>query len=244
MRFVPVFLVALTTLAEAAPPTFVYSIAGGGSLGKYKVAYEFVDLFDVKDAELTKLHGQGKKVICYFSAGSSENWRSDFKKLPASALGKPLDGWEGERWLDIRNAGVLSVMKARIAKAKSRGCDGVDMDNVDGHLNKSGFPLNARDQTNYLEALTREAHAKHLLAGLKNSPETAWSLEPNFDFVVIEECHKYKECTSYKAFATARKPMFEIEYTKRNSKTCADAAKQGAAVVFANLDLTQFTFCP
>ena len=43
----------------------------------------------------------GKKVICYFSAGSHENWRDDVDSVPGSDLGHVLDGWPGEHWWDI-----------------------------------------------------------------------------------------------------------------------------------------------
>jgi hypothetical protein len=45
----------------------------------------------------------GRKVICYFSAGSYENWRSDKNDFPSDVLGNKLEHWEGEKWLDIRD---------------------------------------------------------------------------------------------------------------------------------------------
>lgn len=76
------------------------------------------------------MHAQGKKVICYYSAGSSENWRPDYKDFEQADMGSALEGWAGENWLNIRNANVLNVMKARIKMASEKGCDAIDPDNM------------------------------------------------------------------------------------------------------------------
>lgn len=86
------------------------------------------DLFDAPVSTIEAFHAKGHKVICYFSAGSWENWRPDASDFPKDALGKALDGWPGEKWLDVRGAGVRNIMKQRIQMAKQKGCDGVDPD--------------------------------------------------------------------------------------------------------------------
>ena len=40
-------------------------------------------------------------MICYFSAGSHENWRTDVGSVPSGDLGLQLEGWPGERWWNI-----------------------------------------------------------------------------------------------------------------------------------------------
>lgn len=54
----------------------------------------------------------GRKVICYFSAGSYENWRPDRHDFPSDVLGNNLEHWEGEKWLDIRDDGYFCHNKA------------------------------------------------------------------------------------------------------------------------------------
>lgn len=93
-----------------------------------------IDLFDTPTETITQLHKLGKKVICYFSAGSYEDWRPDAKNFTDADKGKQLDGWPGEKWLNIGNSNVRAIMKKRIELAKSKGCDGVDPDNVDGYV--------------------------------------------------------------------------------------------------------------
>jgi hypothetical protein len=99
---------------------------------------------------VSALHARGIKVMCYFSAGSWENYRNDKNSFPASVLGKVLDGWPDERWLDIRQISILKpIMEARMDMCKSKGFDGIDPDNIDGYTNDTGFPLTYNHQLAY-----------------------------------------------------------------------------------------------
>jgi hypothetical protein len=89
-----------------------------------------VDLFYHTQEDIANMHAQGKKVICYYSAGSSENWRPDYKDFEQADMGSGLEGWEGENWLNIRSTSVLNIMKARIKLASDKGCDAIDPDNM------------------------------------------------------------------------------------------------------------------
>ena len=42
------------------------------------------------------------------------------------ALGKTLQGWNNEKWLDTRNKGGRDIMTKRIQTAKDKGCDAID----------------------------------------------------------------------------------------------------------------------
>jgi hypothetical protein len=63
-----------------------------------------IDLFDNDASVVAALHAQGRKVVCYFSAGSWEEWRPDAGQFPEAVKGKGLVGWPGEQWLDIRES--------------------------------------------------------------------------------------------------------------------------------------------
>ena len=117
-------------------------------------AYD-IDLFDTSDATISDLHAKGKKVICYFSAGSYEEAGDRMQKsFPPSVLGKPMTGWKGEKWLDIRQIKLLKpIMEARIKMAKDKGCDAIDPDNIEGFDNPSGFPISEGDQIAYNKML-------------------------------------------------------------------------------------------
>lgn len=95
-----------------------------------------IDLFTNDQGTIDKLHELGKKVICYFSAGSYEDYRPDSSRFQQSDMGKELDGWPGERWLDLSSNNVREIMTERIALAASKKCDGIDPDNVDGYVSR------------------------------------------------------------------------------------------------------------
>lgn len=191
-----------------------------------------IDLFDTSTQKIQQLHDQGKKVICYFSAGSHEDWRDDAKQFPTAAVGKALDGWKGERWLDIRSPAVQTLMQARLALAKTKQCDGVEPDNVDGYSNHTGFSLNKADQIAYNRWLAQAAHSLNLSIALKNASDITADLVDYFDFSVVEQCHEYNECDKYTIFVQQGKPVLNAEYhqryiTNHNAKErLCDHAKQ------------------
>lgn len=98
-----------------------------------------VDVFDIElytnsVETIETLHALGKRVICYFSAGTYEPYRPDSSEFEAGDLGNALVGWPDEKWLNTSSANVRSIMVARIELACQKGCDGLDPDNVDGYV--------------------------------------------------------------------------------------------------------------
>jgi hypothetical protein len=182
-----------------------------------------IDLFNTDAATIAQLKAAGRKVVCYFSAGSAENWRADYALFQASDKGKGLDGWPGEYWLDTRSTTVRSVMVARLDLAKQKGCDGVEPDNVDGYSNSSGFPLTAAHQLDYNKFLATQAHARGLAVALKNDVDQVAALEPYFDFAINEQCNEYSECGVYTAFTSKNKPVFNAEYATKYAKNTSGA---------------------
>ncbi|WP_300368756.1 endo alpha-1,4 polygalactosaminidase [Hydrogenimonas sp.] len=210
----------------------------------YDVELYDIDLFDSDENLIRDLKNDGKRVICYFSAGSYENWRDDKDLFPSEVLGKALDGWEGERWLDIRSAAVRDIMKSRLELAKNKGCDGVEPDNVDGYDNDSGFPLTYGDQIDYNRFLAEEAHRRGLAVALKNDLDQIEALEPSFDFALNEECHTYDECDRLKPFIDAGKPVFHVEYDRKyiddanqRQALCDESNRMGFRTLILPLDL-------
>jgi len=204
-----------------------------------------IDLFDTPQSTIDALKARGVRVVCYFSGGSSENWRADFKKFAAADMGNNLDGWAGERWLDTRSSNVRAIMQARLDLAKKKGCDGVEPDNVDGYTNKPGFALTAATQFDYNRFLATEAHARKLAIGLKNDVDQLAQLAPHFDFAVNEQCHQYQECGGYTAFTSQGKPVFNAEYAARyrnntggaRDTICRDAATLNIRTLVLPLNL-------
>jgi len=98
-----------------------------------------IDLFENSNATISVLKNLGKRVICYFSGGSYEPNRPDSSQFSSADIGKALDGWPDEKWVDIRSDNVRNIMANRIALASEKGCDAVDPDNVDGYV-RTPFP--------------------------------------------------------------------------------------------------------
>lgn len=178
----------------------------------YDVDVYDIDLFDTPASAIAALQSQGRRVVCYFSAGSSENWRDDFGEFTQSDMGNPLDGWAGERWLDTSSDNVRAIMARRLDLAAEKGCDGVEPDNMDGYQNDPGLALTSAKQINYAHYLAETAHGLGLAIGLKNSTDNVSKLAKVFDFAVNEECFQYEECDVYSAFIKRGKPVFSAEY--------------------------------
>ena len=200
-----------------------------------------IDLFDHSANTISQLKARGKKVVCYFSAGSSESWRSDFSKFPSSVQGKPLDGWPGERWLDIRSEKVRQIMLSRLDLAEAKGCDGVEPDNVDGFTNDTGFPLTYEDQLAYNRFLASQAHQRGLFVVLKNDFEQTRDLVRYFDALLMESCFENQECEYAGPFLDSLKPVFDVEYDTSlfddkglRAKACLAAKALGIHLYFMN----------
>ncbi len=223
---------------------FYWQLQGDLKKMDYEADIYDIDLFDTPVGTISELKSKGKRVICYFSAGSSESWREDFAKFNKSDLGKPLDKWNGERWLDIRSENVRQIILSRLDLAVEKGCDGVEPDNVDGFTNDTGFSLTYEDQLTFNKFLAQEAHKRGLAIFLKNDLEQALDLVRYFDGLLLESCMEYSECMFAAPFIQSMKPVFDVEYDKSfkdgthiNDKICKDAEKFGIHLMLMNEEL-------
>ncbi len=192
----------------------------------YNVDMYDIDLFDTPKETIEILHARDIKVICYFSAGSWEKFRSDAKDFPKEVLGKKLKDWPNEKWLDISNYDLFArIMEKRLDLAVEKGCDGVEPDNVDGYQNKNGFGLKYNDQLRYNRWIAAQAHARGLSIGLKNDLDQIEDLVDYFDFAVNEQCFQYSECELLEPFIKKDKAVFGVEYELDTRKFCEKAKK-------------------
>lgn len=206
-----------------------------------------IDLFDAPQATIDSLHSDGRIVICYFSAGSFEDFRPDASSFPMSARGNALEGWPGEFWLDTRDATVRQIMQARLDLAVTKHCDGVEPDNVDGYANDSGFPLTAQTQLDYNRFIASEAHARGLSVGLKNDLDQVPDLVGDFDWALNEECVQYDECGALAPFIAVSKAVFHVEYgdAALADTVCPMTQPLDFSTLIKNLDLDAFRVaCP
>ncbi|KAI5862441.1 endo alpha-1,4 polygalactosaminidase precursor [Durotheca rogersii] len=163
-----------------------------------------------------RLHALGKRVICYFSAGTYEPYRPDSNRYREADLGAALPDWPDERWVDIRGDNVRSIILGRIELAASVGCDAIDPDNMDGYSNENGGgfspPLTEQDSIDLTRWMASEAASRGLATGLKNALSIIPDVVDVVQFAVNEECSDWSECAEMQPFIAAGKPVFHIEY--------------------------------
>lgn len=197
-----------------------------------------LDGFDTDARTVRRLHALGRRAVCYVNAGAWESWRPDRRSFPRSVLGRGLEGWPGERWLDIRRLDALApIVRRRLGMCRRKGFDAVEADNVAGYENRTGFPLTSRDQLRYNRFLARTAHGLGLAIALKNDPAQVRALEPDFDFAVSEQCFQYRECGRLLPFARAGKAVFVVEYRLPRSAFCPQARRLGFTAIRKRLAL-------
>jgi hypothetical protein len=88
-----------------------------------------VDLFEAEQADIDAYTRAGHRVVCYYSAGTAEDWRDDVKadkeaweNLYVGSLAQ----WGDEVWLDIYQLDALKdLMGPRLELAADKGCHGV-----------------------------------------------------------------------------------------------------------------------
>ncbi|OGH67410.1 MAG: hypothetical protein A3B90_03110 [Candidatus Magasanikbacteria bacterium RIFCSPHIGHO2_02_FULL_41_13] len=201
-----------------------------------------IDLFEATAADVQKLHDAGKKVICYVNVGAWENWRSDAENFSTSTLGKNYDGWEGEKWLDIRaTETVYPILQKRFDDCAEKGFDGLEPDNMDGYQNETGFPITLNQQLTFNKWLAEEAHKRGLSIGLKNDQDQAKDLFSSFDFAITEDCVEGEWCEDVSVFSLNNKAVFQAEYTDTGidfDQACSDAEdlRYSAILKHRNLD--------
>lgn len=209
-----------------------------------------IDLVENSKESIAKLKKQGFKVVCYFSAGSYEDWRPDKDKFKPADIGKPMDGWKGESWIDTNLENVRNIMKKRMDLAQEKKCDAVDPDNIEAYDNENGLGLTKQDAIDYVKFLAEEAHRRGLAVGLKNGGAIVKSVVKNVDFCVQEQCVEYDECSHYRPFIDAKKPVLHVEYPKgeetlNNKAVSAKVAKKycdnkdadGFSTIIKNINL-------
>lgn len=206
-----------------------------------------LDGFDTSAETVAALRERGRKVICYINAGAWEDWRPDRDLFPKAVLGKEYEGWEGERWLDIRAIDALApVMRARLDMCAAKGFHAVDPDNVDLYLQETGFRITREDQLRYLRWLADEAHARGLAIGQKNAGELVPDLVDVLDFAVVESPFRAGFSRDFRPYVAKRKTVFAIEYPEEGEPldqemVCRRARSSGFALIYKKRDLDRWT---
>jgi hypothetical protein len=210
---------------------------------------------DATDA-VRAIHAIGARAICYVDAGTDEPFRPDHQAYVdfdaacgGCLLGKPVQGFREERWLNIdddhgQRTFVLGMVAARVDRCRADGFDAVEFDNVEGYANDTGLPFSESTQLLFNAALANLAHAKGLTVGLKNDLGQIGALLPYFDFAINEQCQQFSECGSLDLFVADGKPVFQVEYQVGATSVCPPANGANRNAILKSVDLFDTPWTP
>jgi hypothetical protein len=218
-----------------------------------------IDGFDNTAATVATLHSlpgttaAHRSVLCYFSAGTLENWRPDAEAFPADLLGNTYPGFSDERWLDIRQLSVLGpLLEARMDMCQAKGFDGFEFDNVDAWDPEynTGLNLTAQDELAFIAFLANQAHLRGMSMALKNDLPQIPAALPYVDFAVNEQCFQYKECLTSQnggvfgldQMVAAGKAVFETEYKaySATNNVCTQSIQDGFSTIYKHPSLNSY----
>ena len=221
-----------------------YQIQYGGKLDLTVPASIYdVDYQDTTARQVAAIHARGRRAVCYVDVGTWERWRPDASQFPKGVLGKPDGGWPGERWLDIRQTSALEpIMTRRFQVCKQKHFDGVDPDNLDGYVNKTGFRLTYAQQLTYDAWVADEVHALGLTVAEKGDNNQVADLAKIYDFAVVEQCFAQGWCRQFRRYTDRNALVVDVEYhltqNRFLTKTCPSDARYRETAILKRLELT------
>ncbi len=221
-------------------PTDTYQYQLSGTIDTSVEATVFdLDAEETSSHVVDRIHARGRHAVCYIDAGSWESYRPDADRYPDSMLGKAVDGWPQERWVDIRQLTNLKpIIRDRVEQCAAKGFDAVEYDWADSYDQSTGFAISRSDSLRYDRWLASIAHAHGMSVGLKNAGGLVKTLVGQFDFSVTEQCFQYHECGLYRPFLDAGKTVFDIEYRLGRASFCAKAHAMGISASRKHLSLS------
>lgn len=204
-----------------------------------------VDLFEVRAEVIARLHAQNKIAVAYLSAGTLESYRDDADDFPAEAVGRPLESYPNESWLDVRSQAVRERMAARLDMARSKGFDGIVPTSLNAYLQDSGFPLSADDQSDYAVWLSAEIRARGMHVAMSGDFTRIATLAPHYDWAVDFGCVARANCNLLAPFAKAGKPVLDVETQGDLTAACTLARGYGVNMIFKRQNFDAYRMvCP
>jgi hypothetical protein len=196
-----------------------------------------VDFEDVGAATIAELHAAGRAVACYLSAGSWESWRSDATSFPVATIGNPMANYPQEYWLDIRDGTVQGLMLARVNRARSNGCDAIELSNLSNTGQDTGFAaLASTDYVTYGQAMARAVSARGMSVGLDGAEDLLGELLPVFDWGAAVDCFATDGCQAWSPMLAANRPVLLVEFgdAATAQEICASATQAGYDALIKN----------
>ncbi|KAI6177326.1 Alpha-galactosidase [Aphelenchoides bicaudatus] len=176
--------------------------------------------------------------LCYVNAFQTQPeqkkmWKTQYPDLLLkTASGKLVQdpGWPGEFMLDTRTNssrdGLFNVVKAWIDECAQKGFQAIEPDNLDSYSRSKNL-ITKQNNLDFAKMLANYSHSLGLAFGQKNDASITTTERDyvGFDYGIVEECQKYKECPKYDALYGDR--WIEIEYTnKAFKKACKKRGKR------------------
>jgi len=162
-------------------------------LSNARNAYVLVDaLEDDIGRFVNQIKSKQNQVAGYISAGTGENYRSDFEDLRPYLSPTAWPQWPDEFFVSETTTGILPLMKKRIDKIAAWGADWIEFDNMDwlDEETRQRYNLSATvaEANAYINALCDHTHAKGMNCMAKNTVDNF----PQFDGVIYESYHDEK----------------------------------------------------
>jgi hypothetical protein len=210
---------------------------------KVQVPFYVIDAVGNPASTVAAIHKRGEHAYCYVDIGSWEETRSDASKFPESVLGKRYVGWPHERWLDIRQMGILApIMIDRMKVCVQKGFDGVEFDNVQDWDNPTGIPLTKQESAYYTAWMANQAHKMGLSASWENAPTNVAVLQPYMEALIFESCYNYHFCKQSAPMIDAGKWVGGVEYKAefKDMRFCPAYAKYQMVGAFRKMALNSW----
>jgi hypothetical protein len=197
-----------------------------------------LDVDETPKSLVRELHDRGRRAICYVDVGTWESYRSDADDFPPDLLGKVVDGWPDERWLDIRDIDRLApILGARFDTCARKGFDALEPDWLNHYQEDTGFPITKADSIAFARWVAREAHTRGLSVAQKNAPGLTKDVSDVFDFAITEDCARYDECHRYRVYLQRGAAVLDAEYEQPRRAFCRETERLGVSAIRKHLAL-------
>lgn len=182
-----------------------------------------LDGLDASKEQVDKYKNKGKVVLGYISAGAWENWRPDKNDFPSRVIGDDYEGWENEKWFNVRYwEDLKQPMTRRLEKLRDKGFDGYEGDNVEFYQHdNTGLSSSQKKDLgiDFARWIANQAHSMNMVAIWKNTSSIIPEIVDYYDGCIAESPLQYNEVDTYKAFPDKGKPLWIFEYdSSSNSK--------------------------
>ena len=185
---------------------------------------------DTSEGDVAALHDADVLVLAYLSVGTVENWRHYASAVPTEWTLGPVEGWDGERYVDARESGWRGLMVAEARTLAAAGFDGLYLDNLDvGEL----FPETQEGLVDLVTELRTAAPdvllvAQNGLAVAERLPidgiaheDVYWRWDDGYRASTPEETAEI--VSGLRLLQAGGLPVFTVDYAEPNSEGANDA---------------------